>query len=470
MLKRLLIIIIICALCALVVHSEDKEEELTSRIKELIKQLGNDDWQERESAQKALEEIGEPAEEALTDAAKSSDPEIRHRASIIIKPLVVKKRVKFSEALLKEFPNIYRELATSNSMDKFKLLQKVTAPREQNRFNYKYKITNQDIAGLIGEVLLEEGQLLDFKAKEDVIRIVTYPNPIPEAAPHMMKLLRDKNNIIRSTTASALGRFGAKEAIPELMKLLNDTEEDVCTSSIKALGELSAKEAIPQIKELINDNESIWIRQSAATALGKMGAKETIPELIKLLKDNNDSIRTSAANALGDLEAKEAIPAIVKLLADKPDDYNSSGIANALGKLITKGTLSQIVTLAKEANVSKKLIYPLSQGINRLGVEKGIPELIPLLKEEDEGIRSAASGALGKIINLKAIPELIKLLKHENGEVRGFAAIVLVDLYKKDEIPKGVIEDIKLIVKWGGSYESRARAALKELGEVEEKK
>jgi len=54
-----------------------------ARIKELIRQLGADDWQTRETATKELIKIGKPIEPPLYEALQSKDPEIRLRAQMI---------------------------------------------------------------------------------------------------------------------------------------------------------------------------------------------------------------------------------------------------------------------------------------------------------------------------------------------------------------------------------------------------
>lgn len=56
--KKLLIGLLLSVLCVLVVNPEEKPAALQSRVNELIKQLGTDDWQKRESAQKELTEYG----------------------------------------------------------------------------------------------------------------------------------------------------------------------------------------------------------------------------------------------------------------------------------------------------------------------------------------------------------------------------------------------------------------------------
>src|SRR5262245_26027685 len=55
-----------------------------TEVEGLIKQLGSDKFKEREAATKRLQEIGEPALEALYKAEASADAEVRLRAERII--------------------------------------------------------------------------------------------------------------------------------------------------------------------------------------------------------------------------------------------------------------------------------------------------------------------------------------------------------------------------------------------------
>ena len=55
-----------------------------AEIARLVKQLGDDDFDKREAATARLKEIGEPALDAVTKAARSRDPEVRLRAEDII--------------------------------------------------------------------------------------------------------------------------------------------------------------------------------------------------------------------------------------------------------------------------------------------------------------------------------------------------------------------------------------------------
>ncbi|HVR74040.1 MAG TPA: HEAT repeat domain-containing protein [Planctomycetota bacterium] len=59
-------------------------EDVRARIEGLISDLGDEDFDKREAATKALEELGSPALDLLRGAAKSPDEEIKNRAEILL--------------------------------------------------------------------------------------------------------------------------------------------------------------------------------------------------------------------------------------------------------------------------------------------------------------------------------------------------------------------------------------------------
>src|SRR5260370_3867591 len=69
--------ILLLSLTALVARAETPD---ATEIERLVKQLGDDDFDTRETATKRLKEIGEPALDALRKAATNDDAEVRRRA------------------------------------------------------------------------------------------------------------------------------------------------------------------------------------------------------------------------------------------------------------------------------------------------------------------------------------------------------------------------------------------------------
>jgi len=66
--------------------------EESARLAGLIKQLGSDEWKDREAASGEIEKLGKKALPALEEAAKSSDAEISTRAKALIAKLDPPKR------------------------------------------------------------------------------------------------------------------------------------------------------------------------------------------------------------------------------------------------------------------------------------------------------------------------------------------------------------------------------------------
>jgi hypothetical protein len=88
------------------------------KIDSLIEQMGNGSFAEREKASKALLAIGEPALEALRQAAKSEDAEVRKRAGDILPK--IEKQVESRRALApKRVHLVYKETPLDKAVADF---------------------------------------------------------------------------------------------------------------------------------------------------------------------------------------------------------------------------------------------------------------------------------------------------------------------------------------------------------------
>lgn len=68
-------------------------QDPTEKVATLIRQLGADEFEARESATKALTRLGSKAKSPLEAARQSSDPEIRNRATAILEELVLAEKL-----------------------------------------------------------------------------------------------------------------------------------------------------------------------------------------------------------------------------------------------------------------------------------------------------------------------------------------------------------------------------------------
>jgi hypothetical protein len=68
-----------------------------ARVAALVRQLGSESYAEREAAMAALDAAGEPALDALREAARGKDPEVRRRAVLLVRQ--VERRVEARKVL-----------------------------------------------------------------------------------------------------------------------------------------------------------------------------------------------------------------------------------------------------------------------------------------------------------------------------------------------------------------------------------
>ncbi len=87
--RKSLLAVLVCAVCAVVLAQEKTEKETTGRdeIKKLVAALGSEVWREREDAHEKLIKIGWAAGPELEKATKHEDPEIAIRAQRILQKI-----------------------------------------------------------------------------------------------------------------------------------------------------------------------------------------------------------------------------------------------------------------------------------------------------------------------------------------------------------------------------------------------
>jgi HEAT repeat protein len=136
----------------------------------------------------------------------------------------------------------------------------------------------------------------------------------PPALPAVSALLeatRDPDSALRQYAAAALTRIdpatAGKQVLPLLVRLLEDRQNLIRNSVPEVIGNLGAlaAAAVPALTRALTDPEWV-IRHDAAEALGKIGpaARSAVPALRALLKDPEELVRSSAGDALKSLEAK----------------------------------------------------------------------------------------------------------------------------------------------------------------------
>lgn len=176
--------------------------------------------------------------------------------------------------------------------------------------------------------------------------------PREEAAPHLIPLLRDKDEFVRREAAYALGKAGSRSAVPPLSELLlTDKEDGVRGAAAVALGQIADEAAVVPLSAVLNPQvagraakskkskkpsrePNLFVLRSAARSLGQIGSRAGSPSLILVLQDEmaEDDLRRESAAALGRIGDSSALPSLRAALTAR-DPYLAEAAKEAIRRI-----------------------------------------------------------------------------------------------------------------------------------------
>jgi HEAT repeat protein len=153
----------------------------------------------------------------------------------------------------------------------------------------------------------EAGEAFPEAAGPQFLELQPTTSPLPSNTATLaayLRLLNDRDSLVRQSAINGLGKLGSRQAIPPLLGLLSDPAKAVRDSASKALLALGAKEqTISAWVGLLSDrNEEI--RQGAAAGLREMGDLQTISTLNPILTNPDPAVRQVAGEVRTYLKIK----------------------------------------------------------------------------------------------------------------------------------------------------------------------
>ena len=241
-----------------------------------------------------------------------------------------------------------------------------------------------------------------------------------EAVPDLVQLLTVENEDVRSHASNALAGIG-EVAVPSLISALKQPEPAMRTAATDVLGAIgpAAKEAIPALANLLGDQEQ-EVSRHAALALGRIGPA-AVPELIEVARWRGRYATDMASTAFATLKADTAtVRELVKLMGNiKEDPAVRAFAAKALGNMPDKarGQMPELIRLLGDENNDVRSAARWALG--QTG-PKGIPALREALKNSDPRVRAGAAFAIGSVglAAEEAVPDLLRAMKDEDRTVR----------------------------------------------------
>lgn len=249
--------------------------------------------------------------------------------------------------------------------------------------------------------------------------------------PLFEKALKDDQSVVRLAAAGALYHAGRKTmwdqvraatsaANPEeratALRLLGDLKDDrglavlldamrhpqpsVRGAAASALGDLGKIEGLAAVEQALTDKIPA-VRTSAAISLGELGAKRSVPSLKQALSDPNPVVPAAVLSALLRMgEPVQDMMGTVDRLLQQQDPGIRSAVAKALGRAqgesgeIAIGILSHILT-----DPIPRPRIAAARSLGQIGGDAVVPILKRALHDEDDAVRAATGGALGRVLN-----------------------------------------------------------------------
>jgi HEAT repeat protein/beta-lactamase regulating signal transducer with metallopeptidase domain len=142
----------------------------------------------------------------------------------------------------------------------------------------------------------------------------------------LMGALKDSDAEVRQQAAFALSQLRDPRAVPALTSALKDDQSDeVREQALFALSQIRDPSAVPALIGALSDPKAN-VRQQAAFALSQIGDEKAVPALVGALKDKDAEVREKAAFALSQIGDESAIEPLTALLKDPSSEVRQQAI------------------------------------------------------------------------------------------------------------------------------------------------
>ena len=287
--------------------------------------------------------------------------------------------------------------------------------------------------------MVEEMKRLGLRAKKRP------PRWQQEKKKHLGEL-RSPDPSKRAEAAWWLGIHRVESAVPRLVRVLKDKNEGVRSHAVFALGRLEAKHMGSRLFDMMERDESVQVRGRVAEALGRLKYTRAIPLLIKALSSQDVRLKMGALEGLGWMKTPQTQRAVLRHARDE-DPAVRLKVADALSRMSPGRGAPVAVRMLGDEDPS--VVAAAVRSIEALGHRGAIPNLVALLRRDHEGIVLATIGALSGLEAVNHWKQIRDLWLRSKGVVAASAALAVARL--GGELSLGGLQELL------GSDDNRAR-------------
>jgi HEAT repeat protein len=261
----------------------------------------------------------------------------------------------------------------------------------------------------------------------------------------LLLAVEQEYGLVGARASLALGQIGGARVISEALRMmLNDQLQNrFRLRPCYILREIGGVRVVDELVLLLKDKDSM-VRKYAIIALGLIGSEYAIEKLLPLLEDENNDMRLWAAVELAELGDEHALDELLNASLKDVDSWGRQGAISALVKLGGERAIIALLPLLKDED--KDLRLWAAKGLVELGDKRALNEIFPLLKNgalavegfllsEERERRERVIGALAELGDERAVDELIPLLKDEDLRIRADAIVALGRIGSERAIP-----------------------------------
>jgi serine/threonine-protein kinase len=281
------------------------------------------------------------------------------------------------------------------------------------------------------------GEIADESSVDDLIARIEGKDPVarlhiinvlgrfnlPKVSQAVHKQLKDSNKFIRSAALSALAKMDGPFDMPLITGMLRDPEIEVQNKAVDVVVKANHPETVKYLVDVLKD-ENEYARRAAVEVLNVVGTSKSVKFLLEVIADSDWWVRTRAADALGKIGGPRVVDAVLALIKDENQDIRRAAI-EILNQTKDERAVAQLLEATKDPDwwVSERAVDALAE----IGSSKSLPRFIEMLKGEPKSLPTVIR-AIGKIGDQKSLEHLLPMLTRPENEIKVEAIAALAKL------------------------------------------
>jgi eukaryotic-like serine/threonine-protein kinase len=281
------------------------------------------------------------------------------------------------------------------------------------------------------------GEIADESSVDDLIARIEGKDPVarlhiinvlarfnlPAVQQAVQKQLKDSSKFIRSAALSALAKMDGQFDMPLIVGMLRDPEIEVQNKAVDVVIKANHPETVKYLVEVLKD-ENEYARRAAVEVLNVVGTSKSVKYLLEVIADSDWWVRTRAADALGKIGGPRVVDAVLSLIKDENQDIRRAAI-EILNQTKDERAVAQLIEATRDKDwwVSERAVDALAE----IGSSKALPRFIDMLQGEPKSLPTVIR-AIGKLGDQRSLESLLPMLSRPENEIKVEAIAALAKL------------------------------------------